>query len=230
MIYNTLRQFVQNHARDSLFPLVEAATLFTIDMAPHVSLAKTWDAQKQAHVMQGFELPYLVTGIEDRAGCVILAERPHLMRGLWAERVFVDCLPADAMTDVGAYGDDIDQKLLYRETQDMPPGSVIVSLGTITTMGISEGGFVVGGTLHQVLMGTPGKLNLKLDGINATNPLVAPLYGTALKNAMTAIEEIVHVEGLPGFTGWPQDEHAIRYGVFEIGQDGSIVVSDRYNR
>ncbi len=36
---------------------------------------------------------------------------------------------------------------------------------------------------------------------------------------MTAIEEIMHVQDLPGFTGWPQDEE-VRDKVYEVQPSG----------
>ena len=48
---------------------------------------------------------------------------------------------------------------------------------------------------------------------------------------MTAVEEIVHVEQLPAFQGWPQpDDWTLSNTIYEIDSSGQIATSDRHDR
>jgi hypothetical protein len=57
------------------------------------------------------------------------------------------------------------------------------------------------------------------------DPAAAKVCASALCNAMTAIEEIVHIQRLPGFTGWPRVDPGNRFHDVELS--GRIVPTRR---
>lgn len=230
MLYHRLLAMARSHLTP-IAPLVEAATLFSLDLAPHDSLARAWGHEKRLAVARDFALPYQIIAIEDRASVVILADQFPGRRGLAAHRIFVECLPADQLTDHGAFSDPFDEKLLHRDiVARTDPGSVIVTFGTFQSPAQERRQFIVGGQVVQAIAGTPGRLRMNWDDIDPQTPVGLLAYEAAMKAAMTAVEEIVHVEGLPGFGGWPQDDDQVRFGVFDIDAHGSITASDKHTR
>ena len=225
MLYPKLVEMAHRHLGVAA-DLVKSAAMFYLDIAPHQSLAKFSDEPTLAWMRREFRLPYPVTGIEDRASCIILAERPT--PGLEAERVFIECLPGDMRsTDAGAFSDTPDAvRQIEGALQEAPRGSVIVTLGTFCVAGLSHEGFMVGGRLQRAVCGTPDRLLWLIDDPDPEDPALAPMCAAALTNAMTAIEEIIHIQRLPGFTGWPRDV-ALGNQFHDVEPNGRIVPTRR---
>ena len=224
MLYDKLLQMADRHL-GKIADLIRAAVLFHFDIAPHQVLSKFSDEPRLSRLRRGFRLPYPIVGIEDRASCIVLAE-PTESPGLGTERLFVECLPADLEgTDEGAYSDDPAAAAAVNEAiRGHPAGSVIVSVSTLSAPSLSHEGFVLAGHLHLVVGGIPDRLCSLLHDPDPSDPGIAPMWQSALGNAMTALEEIMYVQELPGFTGWPQVLGSRR---FEILPDGQIVPSQR---
>jgi len=228
MLYHTLRKMA-NHLGPAA-ALVRSAAIFHLDIAPHESLPKFSSEPKLAWLRRNFRLPYRITGIEDRASCVVLAEATPVA-GLDAERMFIECLPADLEgTDASAYSDSPEEA---RQVEDAlrgrPAGSVMISLGTVSAPSLSHEGSLVAGQVDRVLCGTPDRLLWARDDLDPEDPLDAPMIQAALRNGMTAIEEIAYVQELPGFVGWPQGAQ-VRDKIYEIDADGQIRPSSRLGR
>jgi hypothetical protein len=148
MLYPKLLAMAQRHLGLAA-NLVKSAAMFCLDIAPHQSLAKFSDEPTLAWMRREFRLPYPVTGIEDRASCIILAERS--VAGLEAERVFIECLPGDIEgTDASAYGDSPDAvRQIKGALREAPAGSVIVRRGGNEPRGLPAGGPAAAGGLRN---------------------------------------------------------------------------------
>jgi len=210
---------------------IRTAAVFRLDAAPHKVLDKTWPEDKRQRLLAHFKLPYPVIAIEDQASCVVLADPSQYTRGLRATRCYIECVGTDPMSDSAAFSDNIDDKALTQEIIDeLPPGTVMVHLGHISCPEVRETGFGVTGDLAGIIAGTPEHLAFAMRYLDSDHPLVMQMLGAALKNAMTAIEEVIMVQDQPGFAGWPTDEHALRNNIFDITTDGRIIVNDQYER
>lgn len=172
-------------------PLVDAATLLHLPVTPHEVLPRQQDLETMSKVSVGFKLPYPITAIEDHASCVVLIDpRPDLL-GLDEQRLFVECVPLQA--DEDRYNDTPAARALCEAGKaNRPPGMYSVCLGRISCPAQRAGSWLATGDLLWVVNGTVAGPYSTADDFHALpEPLIAVMVQASLRNAMTAIEEVI---------------------------------------
>lgn len=203
MIFDAIALMIERWAPD-LVPRVDSAMLIHLPIVPHRVLSREMSPTEALRLMVEFSLPSRAVAIEDQASCVVLMDENPGATGICSPRAFVDGVPAamDTRFDVYSEGD------LARLTADArarnPPGTMIISTGTVHPQVISTTGYRVEGNLTRVIYGTVDALK-EAPGTRAspTHPKYDRLLASGLRNAMTALEEITHIEAMPLFDGWP---------------------------
>jgi hypothetical protein len=214
--------------------ILEHAYIIRADIIPHQVLSKRIPLEQVSRIAQEFRMPSTITAIEDAASCVVLADLEEDNVGLVRDRMFIECVPSDPLVGHHAYSDPPEIALEAQQAcATMPAEAVSVSIGRFCSPIQREGSFEVLGELASLLIGTPDALTFAPDLRGLDPPLYVPLLSAALKNAFTAVEELVHISGLPAFTGWPLPEVARPQGrlrrsnerfVFRVMTDGHVEV------
>jgi len=132
MVFDALCRYAERHDRE-LLPLVRQAKLFWFDAIPqHVLNTKIEPAGARMH-NESFFLPFGVIAIEDRGGCVILADVEAKQKGLPGLRVFVEAISVDVMC--GPQSKEIflgnQENVEHLRQQGWPPGAILVTAGKI---------------------------------------------------------------------------------------------------
>lgn len=188
--------------------LLEHAYLIQTDLIPHEVLARHLPLERLSGIARDFRLPHGITAVEDAASCIVLGDLEEDAAGLAMDRLFVECLPCDPLISPRPYGDPLDLRLDIQEAcSAMPAGAVMISIGRFSSPAQREGSFAVLGELGLMLIGTPQRLVFTPDQYQALpDHQVLSLLSSALKNAMTAVEELIHIAGQPSFGRWPSPQ------------------------
>ena len=143
-----------------------------------------------------------------------------------SDRLYIECCPCESVHGEEPYNDTFDEMVECRDAAgELPFGVHTLNVGTIRAAAHGASRWLACGTLDQFICGTANELIVP-PGLAKTIPLelVTPMREVALRNAMTAIEEIIHIEGLGRFSGWPEvpESHAGTNPVFQISPNGTI--------
>jgi hypothetical protein len=190
MIFDALRQIASNWLPD-LKPLVNAAKLLHVPVTPHQVLPKEQDLETISAASINFRLPYPVTAIEDNASCVLLIDPKPGLKGLDETRLFIDCLPLN--NDEGHYNDTpIDRAMCELLKVTSVHGIHVICVGTISSPAQMAGQWLALGELLWMVTGTVTEQHTTIAGFNALPEQgKAAIRDGSLRNAMTAIEEII---------------------------------------
>ena len=203
MIFDKLRAAVSSFMTD-VMPVVESAMHIKFPYDPHKILPTRMDTWRLMSTGL-FKLPYPIVAIEDPASCMVIADIQPGQQGLDGERVFIECIPAGPDTDREHYNDSpeaSDEMAVMCAT--MPADTVLITTGRFSSHAQRNDSYLVDGSVSHALICSPDALLLPpwvydaLDGDGKKQTTE-----NSLRNAMTAIEEILFIESRPGFTGWP---------------------------
>lgn len=190
MIFDTLCGVVERHA-PSLRTYLDDAALFFLDAAPHDILDKSVTAEELQFLDENFHLPFPVIAIEDAASCVILADNEPKQIGLGTERTFIECQRCNNVA-ASMFGLDVQAEIqaAQRDTH-FPEGTAIVSVGRIKPEAGTDGKWLVSGVLQACFVANSESVLIDPQKIELMGDEVwQQLVQSALRNAMTAIEEV----------------------------------------
>jgi hypothetical protein len=190
MIFNALREIAGNWLRE-IKPLVDAATLLHLPVTPHEVLPREQDLETMSEISINFRLPHPVTAIEDNASCVLLIDPKPGLVGLHEQRMFIECVPLD--TDETPYNDTpADRAILEALKTNPSEGVYAVSAGQIRSPAQRAGSWLAEGRLLWVVTGTVAEQHTTIADFNSLPQAVhSAMRQSAIRNAMTAIEEII---------------------------------------
>lgn len=191
MIFDKFCGLVERHMT-KYRPLLNEVKIFHFPAIPHEVLPKGLDIK---FFGENFFLPFQTIAIEDTASVVILHDKSVDTRGLYEERVFIECLPMDS--DWRNYGDSQglsnDVKDYYMRIGNKYKDSYIITVGRIqlipketTTKGYTAEGIVI----ESGLCSKDKYVSFNL--LKPTEIDTSILVQSALRNACTAIEEVIY--------------------------------------
>jgi hypothetical protein len=190
MIFNALREIANTWLRE-IKPLVDAATLLHFPVTPHEILPREQDLETMSNISINFRLPHLITAIEDNASCVLLIDpKPGLM-GIHEPRMFIECVPLAG--DEANYNDTPGDRAALQSLKSPSNNGVYnVSAGTIRSPAQRAGSWLAEGRVLWIVTGTVTEQHAtSVDFNKLPEPLIAAMTNAALRNAMTAVEEII---------------------------------------
>jgi hypothetical protein len=190
MIFDSLREIASNWLGD-IKPLVDTATLLHLPVTPHEVLPREQDLETMSDSSVTFRLPHPVTAIEDNASCVLLIDPRPELRGLDEQRLFIDCVPLDA--DEAHYNDTpVERAWCEALKAAAVPGVYAVCFGNISSPAQRAGSWLALGEVLWVVTGTVVEQHTSVADFHAlSEPGKAAMTQAALRNAMTAIEELI---------------------------------------
>jgi hypothetical protein len=190
MIFDSLRAIAGNWLSE-IQPLVDMATLLHLPITPHEVLPRHQDLETMSDISIHFRLPHPVTAIEDNASCILLIDPEPDLKGLDEQRVFIECVPLAA--EESAYNDtQVDRSLCESVKTSAGPGMYAISLGRISSPAQRAGSWLAQGELLWVVTGTPVRQHTTASNFLALPELVVEaMTQAAMRNAMTAIEELI---------------------------------------
>jgi hypothetical protein len=203
MIFNQLR----NSARlwmPSLLPIIDAAVVIKFPIDPHKALPTRMTAWRLMTSGQ-FRLPYRITAVEDLASVVIIADKHDDQQGLDDERIFVECVPAGSNADESHYNDEKQvAEQLAAMCATLPTSTCIITIGHFSSAVQREHGYLVDGAVSHALVCTHDTLLVPPWAFDdMTDEEKSQTASSSLRNSMTCVEELMYIETLPGFSGWP---------------------------
>ncbi|HET6248075.1 MAG TPA: hypothetical protein VFE47_10295 [Tepidisphaeraceae bacterium] len=192
MIFDALRTIASNWLPD-IKPLVDAATLLYLPVTPHDVLPRKQDLETMSEVAVNFRLPYPIIAVEDNASCVVLIDPRPDLTGLVEQRLFIDCVPLDA--DEGHYNDTPPERALCESLKPLSaPGVYAVSFGRISCPAQLAGSWLTEGEVLWVVTGTQTQQHTtETDFHSLPESANTAMLQAALRNAMTAIEEVIAI-------------------------------------
>jgi hypothetical protein len=190
MIFDALREIAANWLTD-IKPVVDVATLLYLPVTPHEVLPREQDLETMSDVSINFRLPHLITAIEDNASCVLLIDPKPSLVGLHEQRMFIECVPLH--TDEDSYNDTRgDRAVLEALKTRSSEGVYAVSAGKICSPAQRAGSWLAQGELLWTVTGTVVKQHTTIADFTALpDAVLAAMTRSALRNALTAIEEII---------------------------------------
>ena len=190
MIFDALREIAGNWLRE-IKPLVDAATLLHLPLTPHEVLPREQDLETMSSCSIDFRLPYPVTAIEDNVTVVLVIDPKPGLAGLHEQRLFIECVPLAG--DEANYNDTpADRALLEALKTHSSEGVYAVSAGQIRSPAQRAGSFLAEGKLLWIVTGTVTEQHTtSVDFNKLPEPLIAAMTNAVLRNAMTAVEEII---------------------------------------
>ncbi len=163
-----------------LAPIIENAKLFYFPQVAHGTIAK--DVSPES--FDNFFLPFRVTAIEDLSSCIILIDVIENQTGIKCERWFIECM--DLSTPSSMFADGIPGM----DTEKYK-GQYMVAQGEIREIGfITSGRYGIDGNTTKVNICTKNEIVLHNDSL--PDGFLEHVSQFPVKNAVTAIEEIVH--------------------------------------
>jgi hypothetical protein len=192
MIFDALHQIASNWLVD-IKPLVDAATLLHIPVTPHRVLPRHQDLEAMSAMSINFRLPHPITAVEDNASCVVLIDPRSDLRGLDEERLFIDCVPLHA--DEDHYNDSPRERAMCESHKSTAlTGVYAVSLGRIRSPAQRAGSWLARGDVLWIVTGTISRQHTTVADFNGLpEAATTAITNAALRNAMTAIEELIAV-------------------------------------
>ena len=203
-------------------PVVESAVLIRLPIDPHKTLPtrmSTWQLMSTGQ----FKLPYRITAVEDLASCVIIADKFEGQQGLEDDRIFIECVPAGPDVSREHYNDS-------REAADemagmcatLPTDTVLITIGSFSSMAQRTHGYLVNGSVTHAIICAGDTLLVPPGAFSQMGDQERKQTSeSSLRNAMTAVEELMYLENLAGFTGWPELPLPT---ALTVGNDGRIEV------
>ncbi|HET6250893.1 MAG TPA: hypothetical protein VFE47_24605 [Tepidisphaeraceae bacterium] len=190
MIFDALGKIAGNWLAD-IKPLVDRAVLLHLPVTPHKVLPRQQDLEAMSEVSINFRLPYPITAVEDNASCVVLIDPQPNLKGLAENRLFIECVPLDG--DERHYNDTPLERALCQSLKAIAvPGVYAVSLGRISCPAQRAGIWLAAGDLLWAVSGTIVQQHTTVADFQALPQTAsAATLQAALRNAMTAIEEII---------------------------------------
>ena len=190
MIFDALREIAGNWLTD-IKPLVDAAKVFHLPLTPHEVLPRDQDLETLSSSAINFRLPYPITAIEDNASCVLLIDPRSGLKGLDEKRLFIDCIPLN--NDEARYNDTPFERAVCEALKTaFVPGVHAVCVGNISSPARRSGQWLAMGDLLWIVTGTLTEQHTTIADFNALpEPGKDAMTLGSLRNAMTAIEEII---------------------------------------
>jgi hypothetical protein len=195
--------------------MAERSHLFRLPFIPHQVLPHDNSPELLDHILHHMKLPFKAMTIEDQAGCTLLG-RPVSVEGMQAPTLFVDMV--SVASSERAFHDPFDEMLDVRESRGcFPEDSHFLVFGDVSLCSRVAGKTLVAGVIKRFVCCTPDDIF-----VDIINPPVSQESLAPLRNAATAIEEVVFIEQRPHFTGWPAPPEASR---FNVSLDGEIAIA-----
>lgn len=204
------RQFLPHMAAG-----MEVAPIFYFPIVAHKVLRKDNCASFKA----GLRMPYNVIIIEDLASCVAIGRADNRSEGAEGEWIFVLMEYSGVNRVKGATNDPEAEELC---DEFISPGTGLVAMGNLEVQSVERGdlAYRASGTAITGLVDDPSTWR---EAAWADSP---SRFGPRLGgNAMTALEEVFHVQNLPRFTGWPTEIGPLNQR-FTIADNGHIDLTD----
>ena len=170
---------------------MDAATLLHLPVTPHEVLPRQQDLETMTAISANFRLPHPITAVEDNASCVLLIDPRPDLRGLDEQRLFIDCVPLDA--DEDCYNDSpLERALCESLKTPAVSGVYAICAGRISSPAQQAGAWLARGEVLWVVTGTVQQQHTTAaDYRSLPEALSVVLREAAMRNAMTAIEEII---------------------------------------
>ena len=203
MIFDKLRAAVSRFMTD-IMPVVESAMHIKFPYDPHKILPTRMDTWRLMSTGL-FKLPYPIVAIEDPASCVVIADLQPDQRGLDGERLFIECVPVAPGVDESHYNDAPEAaEAMAVMCATMPKTAVIIVIGRFSSHAQRNDSYLVDGTVSHSFVCSDRELMTPLGAFEDLDDQgKRQTTESSLRNAMTAIEEIMFIESRPGFTAWP---------------------------
>lgn len=196
MYFDKACGIVETHV-PMLRPVIDRASLFHIDAAPHEVLEKSIPADEVQILNDTFFLPFSTVAVEDRSSLVILEDTVEDQQGMSTERRWYEFLPLDfdeanyrPVTDaekqsMGAVG------VNRQRPSGMPPDAFVIAGGTIKMQAKDGNGFEIEGSLAFAMVATPKRvLTPPSKYRNAPNHEKQMVVRSELANAATTMQEV----------------------------------------
>ena len=209
MLFNLLCEVAEKYI-PQIRPLLEMAVLLEFPVKPHEVLPKQIaPLERVTQAAVSFSLPYPIVAIQDLASLVVLCDTQQNQTGLAEDRVFIECVPL--MADENAFNDDpaIKQSIqnMQQATDDQDKDAVAVTIGTIASPAQRTGEWLARGSVKDTWVASSRRLLTSTKGMSSVpGALMQQMTQASLRNAMTAMEEIMLVPSLPKFECWPPAE------------------------
>jgi hypothetical protein len=133
MIFDLMAKLFSKHDLPQEFRIpMKHCKLFVFPGRARELLLKERNEEEAAFLRENFFLPFQYVAIEDTASCVILWDKDKGAKGLHVERMFLECMPADADAEefrekARAAGSEDAVEIL----KSLPPKTCIISYGCI---------------------------------------------------------------------------------------------------
>ncbi len=190
MIFDALREIASKWLTE-IKPLVDTAMLLHLPVTPHEVLPREQDLETMSDVSINFRLPHLITAIEDNASCVLLIDPKPGLVGLHEPRMFIECVPSDG-SEVNYNDTPMDRACCEAVKQSSSERVYVVCAGKISSPAQRAGSWMALGELLWAVKGTIAEQHTNLADFNALpEAVMALMTRSALRNAMTAIEELI---------------------------------------
>lgn len=194
MIFDKLCGIVERHAPTLRRYLVKAR-IFDFPGKAHEVLPKRLD--NADWFMDNFYLPFDTVAIEDLSSVIILIDTEPNMFGLYLPRLFIECMPMRKLGREYTTADKQFEPLLdlyeeewkekYKDQQ-----IYFVSHGLISFEGNEETRFLINGQMIFSLICTMNELSGIQDIFDLDNPMHKAVRDSSLRNAASAIEEVIY--------------------------------------
>lgn len=169
----------------------ERAAVFLFPGRAHEVLPEAMSDDVVRDLIAMFFLPFPIVAIEDTASCVILMDSKENQAGFSEPRTFIEITPTDHRFAV-EFADGASEEKVRAESQDMPPGSYIVTAGKVENYEFDLNGgpekIKVSGRVEYWFVATKNQLLVPARRVTTTED---PIAAASLRNAATAIEEVL---------------------------------------
>ena len=160
MLFDRLLEITKVHLPE-FFPIIDKARIFDFPYIPHELLPKALDIDL-LWIEDNFTLPFSSIAVEDKASCIILADRYEKQRGLKDARLFIEAISLISdpkfFDDKEMAEDEIRQKQEFNSSMDRQ-GYIIVSVGMIDNMVfIDPTTFIFEGELLKTIIANKDKI------------------------------------------------------------------------
>jgi hypothetical protein len=197
--------------------MAERSHLFRLPFIPHQVLPHNFSPDLLDHILHHMRLPFKAMTIEDQAGCTLLG-RPPSVQGMQDPTLFVDMVSATTSDSDDAFRDSLEDKLGSRDIiRDLPEDTHILVFGSVGLYSHKDGHSLVAGIINRCVCCTPTTILMDVLSPEPSAHSLAPL-----RNAATAIEEVVFIEQQKYFSGWPAPPETSR---FNVSLDGEISIA-----
>lgn len=200
MIFDRFCSIVERH-----FPeyrkIAEDAKIFIFEEPAHLVLPKDEDAAYTDEI-DLFALPFQVTAVEDPASLIILVDSKPDLLGIDATRYFIEVIPMYGFDkNFGITPPELSDEDLHKELKrkGFDEDTCMISFGVIESLDWRSVNYKITGTVSKLISASKKKVyeNVKVTPFSPSN--ITSVSDLSLKNAVTAIEELLLVSSKKNF-------------------------------